>query len=711
MSQPPITIAPFKTGWDTDLEPWIAPPDSFSVIDNFHIHHGYVEKRSGYRRFGIFTHNPCITISGITAPGVSPTVITSPDTTGLSNGNIVAFTQVAGMTEINNQTGTVSALTGTTFEIDIDTTGFTAYSAGGVVCIVPVTGKRIMGIDRYVSPDGSQDTLVWDTTRAARFNAALDAFIPLDTAAIMGCGEEDYIWTENWQHSGSTNRLYFTNGLEYDGASLNGIRYYDSGTSTSATTLFTPDLNTGATRKLYGGKLIFAIKQRLVVLNTFELDGAIVTNYPQRARWCQAQGPSNWDDLTPGGGGFVDAPTGEQIISARPLQDAIIVFFTDSVWTLRPVPDPALPFRWDRINDFRACNGKMATVGYDRYVAAIGVRGITITDGVETRRIDDRIEDFVNDQVNFDDFGKVFCQRSFSERRMWSLYPSGFSDSDETDSALIYDDESSAFSKYKIAMNCLGIGASGVDFGLDDFVASKDLDLTIEEFGEETLQDFYWQQDEETLLGGDINGLVYVMETGTSDDGADIDSSLITAAWNPFKEQGIECQMNYIDIFFDTDADTKAIIYFFKDNDNAPYAQQHLDLLPNLNYVSDINDVSLTNPAAIETPNHGLTTGDEIYIYGVEGTVSINKKQYTVTVVDSNNITLDGIDATGYNPYLNGGQIVEREFYRTKTWKRAYAGGIGYQHRIQLDTEGVSKPMRIHAFKPKFKPIKGRTTN
>ena len=45
-------IAPFTTGLEQDIEPWLAPSDSFSTLNNFHIEHGFLEKRGGQRYFG-----------------------------------------------------------------------------------------------------------------------------------------------------------------------------------------------------------------------------------------------------------------------------------------------------------------------------------------------------------------------------------------------------------------------------------------------------------------------------------------------------------------------------------------------------------------------------------------------------------------------------------------------------------------------------------
>lgn len=720
MSFTPLLIAPFQTGLDTDAEPWIAPVDSFSDIDNIHIKHGFLQKRSGFRPFGFLEPiGATVAISDITQ--ANPGSVTTGGAHGYSTGDLVYIDSVTGMTEVNNKIFTITVTSPTEFTIGIDTTSFTAYAGGGTSAVTDPTTDRVMGITRYIEADGAKTTLAFNARRAYRYDTASDTFIQLDSANIFGgaADDGDFIWATNWQSSGGTNRLYFTNGVQGTPAgspTINGIRYYDGTTDPNNTTSFFPTLGSGPpARTLVGAKLIFSLGQRLIVLNTFEYDETSTSNFPQRARWSAKQNPANWNDVTAGGGGFTDAATGEQIISARALQNLIVVFFTNSVWALVPTSDPNRAFRWQKINSFRACDGKMASVGYDRYVVALGIRGITATDGVETRRIDNRIEEFTVNEINVDQFDKVFCERSYPKQRWWTLYNDEESLEDENNSALIYDDDSHAFTTYSINMNCLGYGNFSQDYGLDDFTAANNLDLSLNDFGEENLFSYFWQDNQETLLGGDINGGVYVMETDGEDNGEAITSTFTSAAWNPFKEEGRECQMSFIDLFVDTDVSTKATIEFLKDTATAPYASQQINFLPPLDFVAEIAGADATNPVNVNAPSHGLSTGNVIFIYGVEGMEEINSGEtedgYTITVVDENNFTLDGVDGTSFGAYTRPGAVYKRKFYRTKTWKRVFGGGIGFQHRIRFTSTGVDKPFRIHGFKPYFRPIGKRTIN
>lgn len=62
-----------------------------------------------------------------------------------------------------------------------------------------------------------------------------------------------------------------------------------------------------------------------------------------------------------------------------------------------------------------------------------------------------------------------------------------------------------------------------------------------------------------------------------------------------------------------------------------------------------------TNPTSITSANHGLVTGDVITITGVVGMTQLNGNTYTITFVDANTFTLDGIDNTAYGAYVSDG--------------------------------------------------------
>ena len=65
-----------------------------------------------------------------------------------------------------------------------------------------------------------------------------------------------------------------------------------------------------------------------------------------------------------------------------------------------------------------------------------------------------------------------------------------------------------------------------------------------------------------------------------------------------------------------------------------------------------------TNPTQITSINHNLTTGAIITISNVVGMVQLNGLNFTITFIDANTFSLNGIDNTAYGAYVSGGTWV-----------------------------------------------------
>src|SRR5574343_727944 len=85
------------------------------------------------------------------------------------------------------------------------------------------------------------------------------------------------------------------------------------------------------------------------------------------------------------------------------------------------------------------------------------------------------------------------------------------------------------------------------------------------------------------------------------------------------------------------------------------------------------------NPAKITTAAHGLSTGDYVYFYNVlgGGWTAISANSYAITVVDADNFTLDGVDASGYGGATSGTCLPWRPMVKMRVY-RTKAGGDDY---------------------------------
>jgi hypothetical protein len=79
-----------------------------------------------------------------------------------------------------------------------------------------------------------------------------------------------------------------------------------------------------------------------------------------------------------------------------------------------------------------------------------------------------------------------------------------------------------------------------------------------------------------------------------------------------------------------------------------------------------ISAASQANPCQIEVVGHGLVTGQQALVTSIDGMTELNDRIFTVTVVDADNITLDGVDSTGYAAYTSGGSLTYGTFYAAK---------------------------------------------
>ncbi len=727
-------IADFKSGLETDKAPWLLPSDAFSEIQNAYVHHGVIKKRGGYLFWAEMIHQKT-TITAIS--NADPGVVTVAAAAGLAEGQEVQINYATGgsFSSLNGRRYVITNLVGLTFQLydtdgnSVDTTTYGAFGSA-VLCIFPQL--PIMGIKQFVQDSVSNPTFVWDTKRMGVYNGTINSIDPIDTADIFTGDNSNFISVGYFGTTSafSTPTMFFTNYNGRTDGVVDNMRSYTSGTTSST---FIPQITSGGDT-VETAQFIHSLKQRLILFNTVEKIGGINTYYQQRMRWSKALNPeqslANWDQDTRGAGGYVDAPTSDTIVSTKYLSDQIIVFFTNSVWRVLPTSDPALPFRWDKINNFRTSDSPYGTLNYDRFITSFGKRGIFACDGIQVTRVDNKIEDFVLDEVNLTSINKVFSERNYVNRRSWTLYPSSLgatasgSEQTSSDRALIRQDEDSSFSVYTTQiidgagtlqnLSCLGFGDQYTDYAFDDFtgVGTNPPEYSFDdpEIADLDFQSFYTQEDAELLIAGDQIGRMFITERGTDDNGEPIEMSLFSASWNPYKDRGQQAQFGFIDIYADSDYSAKLNINFYKDDGEYPYKTQSTYLLPKIGFIADIQNVQQTNPCIVEAWDHGLSTGDIIYIYALKGMDELMGGPYVVTNIDQASFSLDNVDATSFVAYESGGKVTENPFVATKCWKRIYAGGVGYSHFVEISSSGIGENVNIHALQAGFRPTGTRVT-
>jgi len=94
------------------------------------------------------------------------------------------------------------------------------------------------------------------------------------------------------------------------------------------------------------------------------------------------------------------------------------------------------------------------------------------------------------------------------------------------------------------------------------------------------------------------------------------------------------------------------------------------EVSPGLTCVSStkaITGATQDNPVNLTVVGHGLTTGEIVMVSAVVGMTQINDKLFYVTSVDSDHLTLDACDGTGFTAYSSAGTLTYGTFYALNT--------------------------------------------
>lgn len=204
-----------------------------------------------------------------------------------------------------------------------------------------------------------------------------------------------------------------------------GIKYYDGTTWNTAI----PRID--STTFLMGGLIILPFKNRLLVFNTLEGTPLTAVRRSNRVRFSQnsiggavTAFDTAWRSDIIGRGGFEDAPTDEQIVSAGFLKDDIIVYFEKSTWKLVYQGNEIRPFAWVKINSELGAESTFSFVNFDNGLLGMGNVGVHTTNGISVSRIDEIIPDEVFNISNANSGPKrVFGIRDYFLEMAYFSYP------------------------------------------------------------------------------------------------------------------------------------------------------------------------------------------------------------------------------------------------------------------------------------------------
>lgn len=296
-----------------------------------------------------------------------------------------------------------------------------AYIITGALAAFPVwfyPAEPVMGLTNYGdngTPINDQVSYGFDTQFAYVFAGG---FWQRSGTAIWHGSDINFFWPTNWQGISDNPVLMFVSNFHVtnpNGAPAAGddpLWYFDgtTWTSISGANGFYTGPGGGAPHTgpfIQTARIVLPFKNRLLLLNTIENDGSgNQTNYVSRVRFCHFGSPlsvnawyeANQTDNAGGvgdGGGYNDAATEEQIISAEFIKDRLIVFFERSTWELAYTGNAVQPFQWQKINTELGSESQFSSVPFDTQILTVGNTGVHACTGPNVQRIDVKIPDQV----------------------------------------------------------------------------------------------------------------------------------------------------------------------------------------------------------------------------------------------------------------------------------------------------------------------------
>lgn len=417
-------IAPFQTGIQTDIKPWLAPEDAFERMENAYIFRGRVRKKFGFDWTGKdeYATRTKVKMGTSTSSGF----FTAPiDTLDLKPGHIFKIGEEV-FTVPKWQKGATSiplliSKDATRAVIDFTTNRLSVSASEASKDVYFFPSLPIMGIfEMEVKQLNAKKPIVFDTKHAYTFSES-NGWVQFGDKTFNGKQTDFFSGASFFGDSLDETFFYAVNGVTAD----KFMYIKENGTNVEQ---FKPHLkleNGTSLGYIHSCKVIKTFANRLFAFNTFEdtdTDSNII-NYPYRIRLSpigiRGSGASNdiWNVTAKLGSGIIEIPTREEIVAAEVLRDKLIVFCEKSTWQISHLAssadNPAItPFSLKLINPDFGASSINSVLSLDDVLVSFSDFGIFQTDGLNVKRIDTKIPDefLKSDRVN-DGTKKIFSLR------------------------------------------------------------------------------------------------------------------------------------------------------------------------------------------------------------------------------------------------------------------------------------------------------------
>jgi len=602
MSLEPFFITGYSAGLQTNKKPFLLPDRAWQKMENAYTWRERVKKREGNKFLGRLRRALTGQSLGNTAAGPPNTVtITnifstlSLEATGELQPGSVDITVAApdSATFSDNGDGTFSVTgSGVSAGSYVDyVTGkivlkFTSLTGGAAItaALSYFPGLPVMGIiQREIALLNDEQTIWFDTVYAYIFGGMnFQEFIPGTT---WNASNSDFFWGFNYRGINPGDRLLFV--TDFVCASANPMRYTDGATWTN----FAPLVS--ATTTLFQARILIAYYGRLIALNVFE--GTTAGGYggasqiANRCRFSQYNASpvdvNAWRSDIFGKGGFIDAPTSEEITGATFVKNTLVVDFERTTWQLRYLGEYGTPFIWERISSDFGGESTFSPVLFDNHRLTIGDKGITASSAVNVDRIDLDIPDQIFDFKNSNNGPqRVFGIRDFQKELVYWNYPDAQTQAAPgvatvfPNKVLVFNYRNNTWAVFRDNITAFGTYQSSTNITWDN-------------------TDIFW--DDEDI------------------------------SWDDF--------------------DTQSLFPFITSGNQEGFVHIYGYVTPDEESLSITAIASVTGVVQLTVINHNLADGESIYITGMmfissstflPVTTSLNNTIYQVTVIDINTISI-----------------------------------------------------------------------
>ena len=466
-------IAPFTSGLQKDLPVWQTPEDSFYELQNAYVSRGIIKKRFGSKYIGI---NKESLLLGQLESRLRLSVGTTSAAGGLS-ASVPADSviKVGQMFSIGDEIFTVSVdgepavmlTTGdaTTCTYNTSTGAFIFVGAEEEMEVFWYPSEPVMGFTMYeAGPINDHAAIAFDTRFAYQYSAA--GWGRVGTQIYKG-NNLNYFSCTNFRGVTDEDTALFATNYNGDEGDSDSMYYSLDGLTW---TEFRPKFYTAGTAPqdtVRTAKIIKSFKSRLLLFDTYEyyLAGTAYKRFKNRVRYSSVNGPLHDDGWLVAkqtgyiGGGWIDAPTEEEIISVQSVKDRMIVYFERSTYELVYTGHQSLPFIWQKLSSDLGATATFGTVAFGNTCLAIGTTGVHVCNGITVTRADSKIPDDIFLYLKATDAVKRIygIKDYYNELFYWSLPDARHRDTDHyPDTLLIHNYENKSWSTFDDSITCFG---------------------------------------------------------------------------------------------------------------------------------------------------------------------------------------------------------------------------------------------------------------